>query len=456
MWRHHKNDALYASDWSGGDTTLVGNLRYYGSYQLTYMYLRYLMWNFAGRYNDRQGYGSPQNGQFITGIPPVDRLLVGTGARPPDSLHTRGHNTYFLLPLLLGLVGVYALLSRRRAFWTVFTLFLMGGVILSLYLNHPTYEPRERDYAYILSFYAFCIFIAFGVQWLVDKAGKVTGKARRPLTYSTCLVVFAVPALMAFQNWDDHDRSHRYITHDAGANILHSCDRHPQGTVLFTYGDNDTFPLWYLQAVEGMRLDIRVENIGLMGRQRFVDLFEESVELSRPIYFTHYAYDHFRQFYPGRLQLEGNAYRLMPYPCDSVATAPFLCHLDSMEWHPVQHVYVDETGCKFIEQYWRDVLLLAQNLIAQGEDSAARHALGTTLDHLPVDVLQDPRLVYDIAQACLAAGDTAAHRSLTAYLRATLAEQLDYYHTMSRARQATMPYTLAPREELMHQLTTEL
>ena len=102
------------------------------------------------------------------------------------------------------------------------------------------------------------------------------------------------------------------------------------------------------------------------------------------------------------------------------------------------------------------MLLLAQNLIAQGEDSAARHALGTTRGHLPVDVLQDPRLVYDIAQACLAAGDTAAHRSLTAYLRATLAEQLDYYHTMSRARQATMPYTLAPREELMHQLTTEL
>ena len=332
----------------------------------------------------------------------------------------------------------------------------MGGVILSLYLNHPTYEPRERDYAYILSFYAFCIFIAFGVQWLVDKVGKVTGKARRPLTYGTCLVVFAVPALMAFQNWDDHDRSHRYIAHDAGANILHSCDRHPQGTVLFTYGDNDTFPLWYLQAVEGMRLDIRVENIGLMGRQRFVDLFEESVELSRPIYFTHYAYDHFRQFYPGRLQLEGNAYRLMPYPCDSVATAPFLRHLESMEWRPVQHVYVDETGCKFIEQYWRDVLLLAQNLIAQGEDSAARHALGTTLGHLPVDVLQDPRLVYDIAQACLAAGDTAAHRSLSAYLRTTLDEQLDYYHTMSRARQAAMPYTLAPREELMHQLTTEL
>ena len=143
-------------------------------------------------------------------------------------------------------------------------------------------------------------------------------------------------------------------------------------------------------------------------------------------------------------------------PCDSVATAPFLRHLDNMEWHPVQHVYVDETGCKFIEQYWRDVLLLAQNLIDQGEDSAARHALGTTLGHLPVDVLQDPRLVYDIAQACLAAGDTATHRSLSAYLRATLAEQLDYYHTMSRARQATMPYTLAPREELMHQLTTEL
>ncbi len=456
MWRHHKNDALYASDWSGGDTTFVGNLRYYGSYQLTYMYLRYLMWNFAGRYNDRQGYGSPQNGQFITGIPPIDRLLVGTGARPPDSLHTRGHNTYFLLPLLLGLIGVYVLLSRRRAFWTVFTLFLMGGFILSLYLNHPTYEPRERDYAYILSFYAFCIFIAFGVQWILNKAGKATGKARRPLTCVTCLAVFAVPALMAFQNWDDHDRSRRYIAHDVGANILHSCDHHPQGTVLFTYGDNDTFPLWYLQAVENMRPDIIVANIGLIGTTRFTELFNESLNLGRPIYFTHYTYDHLSQYYPHRLQLEGNAYRLMPDPCDSVATEPFLRHLDSMEWHPMRQVYIDETGCKFIEQYWRDVLLLAQNLTSQRQDSAARHALSTTLAYLPVNILQDPRLVYDIAQACLAAGDTATHRTLSAYLRATLAEQLDYYHTMSRARQAAMPYTLGPREELMHLLTTGL
>ena len=451
MWRHHQNDALYAADWSGGDTTLAGNLRYYGSYQLTYMYLRYLMWNFSGRYNDRQGYGSPPNGQFITGIPPIDRLLVGTGARPPASLHTRAHNTYFLLPLLLGLLGFYLLLSHRRAFWSVFTLFLMGGIVLSLYLNHPVYEPRERDYAYILSFYAFCIFIAAGAGWLISRLRRLLVRLRlrpRPAAALATLAAFAVPALMACQNWDDHDRSHRFVAHDAAANILHSCDRHPQGTVLFTYGDNDTFPLWYLRFVEGIRTDIRVENIGLLGTARFAALFDESLALGRPIYFTHYAHDHLGQYYPGRLQLEGNAYRLMPDPCDSVAIEPFLRHLDSMEWHPVGQVYIDETGRKFIEQHWRDILLLAENLNAQGRTADPRHALDRTLAQLPLSVLQDVELINRIGQAYLQADDTASHRRVEAHLRAILTEQLAYYHTMSPARQRAMPYTLRPREEL--------
>ena len=119
MWRHHPHDEFYNSTWSGGDTTLAGNLRYYGSYQLTYMYLRYLMWNFSGRYNDRQGYGSPQNGQFLTGLPVVDRLLVGTAMRPPDSLHTNGHNFYYMLPLLLGSLGLVVLYDNKKSFWTV-------------------------------------------------------------------------------------------------------------------------------------------------------------------------------------------------------------------------------------------------------------------------------------------------------------------------------------------------
>ena len=457
MWRHHKNDALYASNWSGGDTTLVGNLCYYGSYQLTYMYLRYLMWNFSGRYNDRQGYGSPQNGQFITGLPFVDRALVGTAARPPDSLHTHAHNTYYLLPLLLGIVGFVVLYRHRRTFWVVTLLFLMGGFVLSLYLNHPAYEPRERDYAYILSFYAFCIFIAFGADWLACGIRNMKLKNKRPKLLSgvSYVLLLALPALMACQNWDDHNRSHRYVARDAAANILHSCDRHPQGTVLFTYGDNDTFPLWYVQTVEEERTDVRVENIGLMGWRRFINLLTESMAQGRPVYFTHYLYNQYGQLFPNRLQLEGNAYRLMSHPCDSVAVEPFLRHLADMEWHPLQGVYIDETGCKFLEQHWRDVLLLAENASAQGKQSEAAAALRQTLQAIPLSALQDVQLVYGISQAFLHAGDTAAHLGTTRYLRGILGEQLDYYHTIAPERQALMPYTIVPREQLMQQLSQQ-
>ena len=260
MWRHRANDQFYNSTWNGGDTNFLGNLQFYGSYQLTYMYLRYLMWNFSGRYNDRQGYGSPQNGQFLTGVPPLDRLLVGTAERPPDSLHTKGRNIYYMLPLLLGILGLVVLSDNKKSFWAVLTLFLMGGVVLSVYLNHPCYEPRERDYAYILSFYAFCIFIGHGAGWIVEQVARLLPKVRINSSVGSLLgtaLVLAVPLLMACQNWDDHDRSGRFIAHDAGANILNSCDSNEQGAVLFCYGDNDTFPLWYLQTVEHERTDVR-------------------------------------------------------------------------------------------------------------------------------------------------------------------------------------------------------
>ena len=408
-------------------------LKYYGSYQLTYMYLRYLMWNFSGRYNDRQGYGSPQNGQFLTGLPPVDRLLVGTAARPPDSLHTRGHNVYYLLPLLLGIIGFIALTPHRRRFWVVTLLFLMGGFILSIYLNHPTYEPRERDYAYILSFYAFCIYIAFGVDWLFRRFEKFGTKNRRSRPKAVgCLIrnskylVFAVPLLMACQNWDDHDRSHRYVAHDAGANILRSCDRHPLGTVLFTYGDNDTFPLWYLQTVENERLDIRVENVGLMGWRKFLDLLGESMSLGRPVYFSHYLFNQYGRLFPQRLQLEGNAYRLMPHECDSVAVEPFLRHIADMEWHSLEGT--------------------------QSRESDAAAVLDKTLGEIPLSALQDVQLVYGVGQAFLHAGDTAVCDSINGFLHGILREQLDYYHTISPERQALMPYTLQPREQLWDEI----
>ena len=473
MWRHRENDATYNASWCGGDTSLVGNLQFLGSYQLTYMYVRYLMWNFAGRYNDRQGYGSPQNGQFITGLRPIDRMLVGTGLTPPASLHTRGHNVYYLLPLLLGILGLAALADNKKAFWTVMTLFLMGGVVLSLYLNHPCYEPRERDYAYILSFYAFAIFIAFGAAWVAGLANKRFGgrnkksgsprtaiskgsgtprnvaTAPRPaLCVVLSLLLLGVPLLMACQNWDDHDRSGRYIAHDAGANILNSCDTDERGTVLFCYGDNDTFPLWYLQTVEETRPDVRVENIGIMGWRAFLDLLNESMDEGRPVYFTHYAYNQYRNMFEGHFQLEGNAYRLMDAPCDSVAVGPcyrhFVCR---MGWHDLAGVYVDEVGCKFVEQYWRDALLLAQNLVDMGRADSAVAVLDKTLGEIPTDILQDVALVYNIGHCYRLAGCNEVADSLFDQLRVVLEEQLAYFHSMSPSRQAVMPYTLAPREE---------
>ena len=454
MWRHREHDAEYAANWSGGDTTFVGNTRYYFSYQLTYMYLRYLMWNFSGRYNDRQGYGSPQNGQFITGIPPIDRLLVGTSAKIPPSLPRRGHNVYYLLPLLLGIIGLVALSRRRHVLWVVLTLFLMGGIVLNLYLNHPTYEPRERDYAYILSFYAFCIFIAFGAEGILNKTKKYKLKTKKLhahylLVFSLYLLLFSVPLLMAWQNWDDHDRSHRYIAHDVAANILNSCDRDERGTVLFCYGDNDTFPLWYLQTVEDERTDIRVENIGLMGANNFVNLLKESIDLGRPIYFTHYAYNQYHHLFPDRLQLEGNAYRLMQESCDSVAIEAFYHHvMTAMNWHPLDGIYIDETCCKFLEQYWRDIVVLAENLCDRGQTHQASNVLTKTLGEIPLDAIQNPLLIEAIDQALTQAGCRHQAQQAHEYLRQILTEQLDYYHTMPPHLQAAMPYTVGAREEL--------
>lgn len=452
QWRHHPNDALYNTGWNGGDTTFVGNVRYYFTYQLTYMYLRYLMWNFSGRYNDRHGLGSPQNGQFITGIPPIDRLLVGTAAPLPNSLPSRGHNLYFLLPLVLGLIGWGALLDNRWLFTFVTTIFLMGGIVLNLYLNHPCYEPRERDYAYILSFYAFCIFIAFGARQVGAWGSHVAqrhAKSGRLTIIATILVLLAVPTLMACQNWDDHDRSRRYIAHDAGANILNSCDRHEKGAILFCYGDNDTFPLWYLQSVEKMRTDIQVENITLVGMNRFASLLQECYTTGRPAYFTHYAFNQYGNMFAGHLQLEGNAYRLCDTLCDSVATEPFLRHLhQGMGWQSVEGVYVDEIGCKFIEQYWRDIVLLCQNLSDRGRCNESCQVLDKTLHELPLAAIQDVTLVHDIADAYHCSGDTTTAKHINIYLMSMLHEQLDYYHTMSLERQQYIPYTLAPRDSL--------
>jgi len=261
------------------------NLRYFVNYQLNHMYWRYFMWNFAGRQNDIQGNGEPHLGNWISGIPVIDNARLGDQSALPDEFGkgNKGHNVFYMLPLLLGLIGLlYQALYNHRTnpmrgiqqFWIVFFLFFMTGIAIVLYLNQTPGQPRERDYAFAGSFYAFAMWIGFGVPaigiMLRNLLAKKDGKGHRQepsrgVTVATtalaCVVGLAVPLQMVSQTWDDHDRSGRYTTRDFGFNYLASVD--PNG-VIFTNGDNDTFPLWYAQEVEGYRTDVRVVNLSYL------------------------------------------------------------------------------------------------------------------------------------------------------------------------------------------------
>lgn len=446
-WRNRPADKERYASWqgSGGDFQLLA------TYQLGYMYFRYLMWNFSGRYNDRQGFGSVQDGQMLTGIGFIDNALVGTAARPPESLPNRGRNIYFLLPLILGLLGAFSQAEKRKhSFWCTLTLFLMGGIILGLYLNHPVYEPRERDYAYILSFYAFCIWIGFGAAGLLQagagwmpRAGKA---ARRSASAALCILLFAVPALMAAQNWDDHDRSHRYIAHDSALNLLNSCDR---DAILFTYGDNDTFPLWYIQEVEKLRTDVTIVNINLAGGQRSLDRILYENGWQRPVYFSHYMKNGYGEQFDGRLRLEGIAYRLMLQPCDSICAEAFLRHSEALTWHSLDGVYIDPVGCKFLEQYWTDIASLAEHLAADGRSADALAMLRKTTAEIPPACIQDARLLLRIARLFMLAGDPSESAKQTSALKQRLEDEVAYYERISPSRLKYMEYSYGVKKEVL-------
>ena len=252
--------------------TFGENLRFFFSYQVGHMYWRYFMWNFSGRQNDIQGHGSPLEGNWITGIEFLDEGRVGSNyyttqnedgitvqkARP-QSMDGIAHNTYYLLPFILGLLGLaYHVHKDSRGTWVVFLLFFMTGLAIVLYLNQAPYQPRERDYAYAGSFYAFCVWVGFSVMAAVEGLKKYANE--KILAVVITVLFLGVPILMADQNWDDHDRSKNRAAHDFGANYLLSC---PPNAILYTNGDNDTYPLWYAQEVEGIRTDVRVINYQL-------------------------------------------------------------------------------------------------------------------------------------------------------------------------------------------------
>ena len=458
MWRHDLASRQYADSWSGGRNDLLGNVTYYVSYQLGYMYLRYLMWNFSGRYNSLQGYGSLQNGQFITGVPPIDRLLVGTSHTPPSTLPVNGRQVYYLLPFLLGLIGLLCPPVRRRPLlWCVALLFLFGGPLLNIYLNHPAYEPRERDYAYILSFYAFCLWIAFGAETLA----RWCGKRMASLSSVAALLMLGVPLLMACQNWPSHSRSGHYVAHNLASNIYACC---PPDAVLITYGDNDTFPLWYVQQVEGLRPDVQTHNVNLMGYGRFVALVDSAMSNGLPMVFSHYAHDAMASLYPSHWQQVGMLYRLMPHSvADTVSLSESPAALRSCHWQMPPAKQLDEVSERFFARYWKDVCVVARAMLGADSVSGTHDLLLHAFNEVPPEKLHDTRLQYDILLLCAEAasrqGDHALRSDVTSHamalqshLLASLPSELAYFSTLSPSNQALLKYIIEPRREVLADL----
>ena len=302
MWR--ERDAANWQDWTYGLDGVAGNVVYGINYQLGYMYGRYLMYNFIGRENLKS-----------------HRIVI------------------FVLPFLLGLWGLLRHCRRSRwGFWGVMLLFLFGGVVLNLYLNHPCYEPRERDYAYVLSFYAFAIWIGVGADSLNLRRWQ--------------WLLLLAPLTMAVGNWSDHNRHGCHSVHDIALNHLQSCDN---GALLVTLGDNDTFPLWYLQQVERRRTDIEVCNINLNGYLATFSLID-SCFAQRPVYFSQYFVDRYGKFYDGRLRCEGFCWRLLPVGEDPADATHLLRHInDSIEWHIADDEYLDNVSARFMATWERNL-----------------------------------------------------------------------------------------------------
>ena len=262
--------------------TQLENIRFFLSYQCNFMYWRYFMWNFAGRQNDIQGHGEPEHGNWITGISFIDNMRLGDQSKLPDALkENKGHNVFYCLPLLLGLVGLLwqSFRGRRgiRQFWVVFFLFFMTGLAIVFYLNQTPVQPRERDYAYAGSFYAFAIWCGMGVAAIIDLLKKYLHADGVVVAAVAAVACLLVPIQMASQTWDDHDRSNRYTCRDFGRNYLMTL-QDEGNPILFTNGDNDTFPLWYNQDVEGVRTDARVCNLSYIQTDWYID------QMKRPAY----------------------------------------------------------------------------------------------------------------------------------------------------------------------------
>jgi hypothetical protein len=264
--------------------TFGENLKFFFKYQLGHMYFRYFMWNFAGRQNDIQGHGNVLHGNWISGIPFIDKARLGDQENLPEHLKNNpARNRYYLLPLLLGIIGlIYQYRKDQNSFWVILLLFFFTGVAVVLYLNQTPHQPRERDYAYAGSFYAFSVWIGLGLLAVYELFSKKLNRVISAVAAFVVCVVF-VPLLMAKENWDDHNRSGRFTTRDFAGNYLNSC---ASNAILFTNGDNDTFPLWYAQEVEGIRTDVRVVNLSYLGADWYINQMRNKTYESDPVPFS--------------------------------------------------------------------------------------------------------------------------------------------------------------------------
>ena len=260
--------------------SFMSNLYYLFNYQIGYMYWRYFMWNFSGRQDDIQG-KMDMHGNWISGINFIDEWSLGVSQKnlPKDVIDNKARNTYFLLPLLLGLIGLYFLYNvDKKLFWILILFFLFTGIAIQVYTNVRPFEPRERDYSVVGSFYVFSIIIGLGAYYVANLFEKIKIMGAGILSFILCL--FFVPVNLAMNNWDDHDRSDRYTAYEMAVNYLESCDKN---AILFTIGDNDTFPLWYAQEIEGIRTDVRVVNTSLLSTDWYINQMKRKAYESDPI-----------------------------------------------------------------------------------------------------------------------------------------------------------------------------
>lgn len=331
--------------------TMVENIRFFVSYQVGHMYMRYFFWNFVGRQNDIEGHGGIRNGNWISGINALDSARLGDQSSLPDSMKNPANNKFYFLPLILGMVGLfYHLRKHSDGFLVVFLLFFMTGLAIVMYLNITPFQPRERDYAFAGSFYAFAIWIGLGVLALWDILRKVNEKyIAIPITL-VCLLL--VPGIMAKEGWDDHTRANKYAARDFAVNYLNSC---APNAILITNGDNDTFPLWYAQEVEGIRTDVRVVNFMLSSGDWYVHQLMRKIYDSEALKFT-LTHDQYNKgvnevsAYSGQMQERVELQELIDLIASDLPSSRFQSGSRSIAIYPTKKVKITVDSASMVKK----------------------------------------------------------------------------------------------------------